>query len=39
MRITKTVSSPVSDGYRSARVRSMFNVTEAPGTSRSGSRP
>jgi ABC-type ATPase with predicted acetyltransferase domain len=33
MRITKTVSSPVFDGYRSARVRSMFNVTEATGSS------
>lgn len=35
MRITKTVESPVFNGYRAARVRSMFNVTEAAGSSHS----
>lgn len=33
MRITKTVESPVFAGYRAARVRSMFNVTEETGSS------
>lgn len=33
MRIHTTVQSPVFKGYRAARVRSMFNVTEDDGSS------
>jgi ABC-type ATPase involved in cell division/GNAT superfamily N-acetyltransferase len=33
MRIHATVKSPVYKGYRAARVRSMFNVTESDGAS------
>ena len=33
MKITKTVESPVFNGYRAARVRSMFNVAEETGSS------
>jgi ABC-type ATPase involved in cell division/GNAT superfamily N-acetyltransferase len=33
MRIRATVKSPVYTGYRAARVRSMFNVTESDGAS------